>query len=80
VNFLDQFLRKGGRPVPIPALASLSNSDDMVDEALKRLVDDNVSDDSRQSIKTFARTVTNPQERAASIAYLVLASPEYQLI
>jgi hypothetical protein len=43
-------------------------------------VDDKVSPESRESMYAYARTVNDPQERAAAAAYLVLASPEYQLI
>ena len=81
VNFLDAFLyQRNGRPNAVPALANLPTAEAMVDEALKRLVDDNISPDSRESLYAYARTVSNPQERAAAVAYLVLASPEYQLI
>jgi ABC-type dipeptide/oligopeptide/nickel transport system ATPase component len=51
-----------------------------VDEALRRLVDVDISADSRESLYAYAHTLSNPQDRAAAVAYLVLASPEYQLI
>lgn len=80
VNFTDAFLRKGNRPGPVPALAGYANAGDMVNGALDRLVDGNVSEDSRQAITDYAASISNPQDRAAAVAYLVLCSPEYQLI
>ncbi|MBK7330758.1 MAG: DUF1800 family protein [Dehalococcoidia bacterium] len=80
LNFLDTVLFPAGRAAPIPALQGASSPEVLVDETLKRLVDDNISPESRESLYAHARTVTNPQERAAAVAYLVLASPEYQLI
>ncbi|MGE0600238.1 MAG: DUF1800 domain-containing protein [Dehalococcoidia bacterium] len=81
VNFLDASLyARNGRPLAIPVLMQQLTAEATVDEALRRLVDDNISSDARESIYAFARTLTNPQERAAAVAYLVLASPEYQLI
>lgn len=80
VNFTDAFLRKGNRPGPVPALAGYANAGDMVNGALERLVDGNVSEDSRQAITDYAASISNPQDRAAAVAYLVLCSPEYQLI
>ncbi len=81
VNFLDAFLYgRNGRPLAVPALMQQQSAEATVDEALRRLVDDDISSDARESIYAFARTLTNPQERAAAVAYLVLASPEYQLI
>ena len=81
VNFLDAFFYpRGNRPIAVPALINLPTAEAMVDEALRRLVDDNISPESRESIYAYARTLTNPQDRAGAVAYLVLASPEYQLI
>lgn len=80
VNFTDSFLRKGNRPGPIPALAGYTNASDMVNGALDRLVDGNVSTESRQAITDYAASITNAQDRAAAVAYLVLCSPEYQLV
>jgi hypothetical protein len=79
VNFLDSFLFQRNRPIAIPTLANLP-AEAMVDEVLRRLVGDESSPESRESIYAYARTLSNPQERAAAVAYLVLASPEYQLI
>ncbi len=80
INFLDQFLLQRGRPVAIPALAAAPTANDAVDRAVAVLVDDNLAEASRQSLYAYASTITNAQERAAAIAYLVLASPEYQLV
>ncbi len=79
VNFLDAFLFPRGRPLAIPPLATMPTAEAMVDEAVRRLVDDDISPESRASLYAYARTVSDPQERAAAVAYLVLASPEYQL-
>lgn len=81
VNFLDTlFFRRAGGPMPIPAFANAVTAEATVDEALRRLVDDDVSSQARESLYAYARTVGNPRERAAAVAYLVLASPEFQLI
>ena len=81
VNFLDSFLYpRGGRPIPVPALMNQPTAEATVDEALRRLVDEDISADSRESLYAYAHTLSNPQDRAAAVAYLVLASPEYQLI
>jgi uncharacterized protein (DUF1800 family) len=80
VNFVDAFLRPRNRPIQVPALTGLSTPDAVVDAALSRLVDGNVSDASREAITAYARTISNPQDRASAVAYLVLSSPEYQLI
>ena len=80
LNFLDTTLFPAGRAIAIPALTGATSPEALVDEALKRLVDDNITPESRESLYAYARTVTDPQERAAAVAYLVLASPEYQLV
>ncbi|MCL4231526.1 MAG: DUF1800 family protein [Dehalococcoidia bacterium] len=81
VNFLDQFLfGLKGRPVALPALASASTSEDLVDQALAIFVDGNVPAQSRDALYAHARTIADARERAATVTYLVLASPEYQLI
>ncbi|MGB4861840.1 MAG: DUF1800 domain-containing protein, partial [Tepidiformaceae bacterium] len=80
VNFLDSFLFPRNRPMAIPVLATTPTAEAMVDEAVRRLIDDNISPESRETLYTYARTIADPQERAAAVAYLVLASPEYQLI
>ncbi len=79
VNYLDAFLFPRNRPLAIPVLANQPTAEATVDEALRRLVDDDISPESRESLYTYARTVSDPEERAATVAYLVLASPEYQL-
>jgi uncharacterized protein (DUF1800 family) len=80
LNFLDTTLFPRGKAIAVPALQGASAPEALVDGTLKRLVDDNVTPESRESLYTYARTVTDPQERAAAVAYLVLASPEYQLV
>ena len=84
VNFLDQFFFGANRgvvaPPPLPALAGTNTAEELVDRALAIFVDGYVSDGERQSIIDYAKTVNDAQERAATVAYLVLASPEYQLI
>jgi hypothetical protein len=80
LNFLDTTLFPGGRALAIPALSGAPSPEALVDEALHRLVDNNISHESRESLYAYARTVSDRQERAAAVAYLVLASPEYQLI
>lgn len=79
MNYLDSFLFRAGRPTKIPVLAAAATPEAMVDAALDRLVDGNVADANRQAIYDYARGVKNADERAAGVAYLVLASPEYQL-
>lgn len=80
LNFLDTSLFQGGKALAIPVLKSQPTAEAVVDEALRRLVDGNVPAASRAALIAFAQQLTNPDERAASVAYLVLASPEYQLI
>jgi len=80
VNFLDSFLftQRGGAN-PIPALVGAATPEECVDRALARLVDGNVAAGARDALVAYARGITNPQLRAAGVAYLVLGSPEYQL-
>ncbi len=80
VNFLDAFLYPRGRPIAIPALAGEPTAEATVDAALGSLVDDDIAPGSRDSLYAFATTVPAGPERVAAVAYLVLASPEYQLI
>jgi uncharacterized protein (DUF1800 family) len=79
VNFLDAFLFGRGRAA-VTALVRAATPEDMVDAALARLVDSNVPDASREALYSFARGIARAEDRAAGVAYLVLASPEYQLI
>ena len=79
VNFADQLLFPNGRPTKVPALAGASTTEDMVSIALDRLVDGNTSPTSREALTSFAASIKAPDERAATVAYLVLSSPEYQL-
>ncbi|MEP7215240.1 MAG: DUF1800 family protein, partial [Anaerolineaceae bacterium] len=81
VNFLDQFLMgQRGRAQRVPALESAGSTEALVDRTMAIFVDGNVPASSRQSIVDYAKTVSNEQQRAAAVAYLVLASPEYQLV
>jgi hypothetical protein len=83
VNFLDQFFFSANRGFvspALPALADANTAEELVDKALAIFVDGNVTGGARQSIIDYAKTVTDAQARAATVAYLVLASPEYQLI
>ncbi|HXU24416.1 MAG TPA: DUF1800 domain-containing protein [Tepidiformaceae bacterium] len=84
VNFLDQFFFGADRAItetpPLPALAGADTAEELADKALAIFVDGNVSDGARQSIIDYARNIDDAQDRAATVAYLVLASPEYQLI
>lgn len=79
VNFLDSILFPGGEPAEVPALSGDASASELVDDALALLVDGDISDASRTAIHDHARSITDPRERAATVAYLVLASPEYQL-
>ena len=80
LNFLDTSLFPAGKAIAIPALEGAASPEALVDETLKRLVDGDIPPDSRESLYAYARTVSEPRERAASVAYLVLASPQYQLL
>lgn len=81
LNFLDSLLGGSGRNAAvIPALAGLTATDDLVERALQVFLDGNVSDSTRQAITSYADTVVDPNQRAAAVAYLVLATPEYQLV
>ena len=82
-NFLDQFLlapQRGAQQTELPALSGATTADELVERALSIFVDNNISDTARQSITAYASTITDARERASAVAYLVLASPEYQLI
>ncbi len=80
VNFLDQWLFPRGAPLPVPALSNATTPQQTVDLALSKLVDGKMPAESRDAIVSFAATLKSPAERAAAVAYLVLASPEYQLV
>jgi uncharacterized protein (DUF1800 family) len=79
VNYLDSMLF-GRQRVALPALSTASTANETVDAALARLIDDDISGAARQAIYDHAGAIPSPQERAAAVAYLVLASPEYQLV
>lgn len=82
LNYLDQFLGGGaarGRAVAVPALDAVGTPTAALDRALATLLDDDVPVSARQAIYEYAGRLP-AREQAAGIAYLVLASPEYQLI
>jgi uncharacterized protein (DUF1800 family) len=78
-NFVDSVLM-GRRRAELAALDGLASAEDVADTALAILVDGNVPDASRAALHAFARSVSDAPQRAAGIAYLVLCSPEFQLI
>ena len=80
LNFLDNTLFPNGVAAAVPALRGVGSPEALVDEVLKRLLDDNITPESRGALYAYASSLADPQERAAEIAYLVLASPEYQLV
>jgi len=81
LNFLDSLLGGTGKSAAtIPPLAGLTATSDLVERALQIFLDGNVSESTRQAITDHADTVTDPGQRAAAVAYLVLATPEYQLV
>ncbi|MGH2633992.1 MAG: DUF1800 domain-containing protein [Tepidiformaceae bacterium] len=81
LNFLDSLLGGTGKnALVIPAFAGLTATSDLVERALQIFLDGNVSDSTRQAIADHANTITDPQQRAAAVAYLTLATPEYQLV
>ncbi|GIW13945.1 MAG: hypothetical protein KatS3mg062_1384 [Tepidiforma sp.] len=69
----------GGRPAAIPVLEAMGDAEAMVDEALLRLVDGDVPRESRDELVTHASAISDVRERAATVAYLVLCSPQFQL-
>ncbi|MCC6381578.1 MAG: DUF1800 domain-containing protein [Dehalococcoidia bacterium] len=81
LNYVDAFLSAAGRgrATAIPALSRASTPTAAIDRALATLVDDDVSVGARQALYEYASRLP-AGEQAAGIAYLVLASPEYQLI
>lgn len=83
-NFADALLYGPGKQQmkqipPIPALVSSTTPEALVDAALDRLVDGEVEQQTRDALVAHAQTVADPAERAADVAYLVAASPEFQL-
>jgi uncharacterized protein (DUF1800 family) len=80
VNFLDQLLFPRGRPLRIPALAGAATAEEMVKLAVDRLIDGQMAQPGREALTATAAAISSLEERAATVAYLVLASPEYQLI
>jgi len=81
INFLDQFFStRAGSALPIPALSNAATVAEMVSQATAALTDGQLALGSQQAISTYAQTLPTHEEQAAAVAYLTLASPEYQLI
>jgi uncharacterized protein (DUF1800 family) len=79
VNFLDQVLFPRGRGLQIPALAGATSAA-VLDAATARLVDGGVAGSSRDALIAHLDGIRDPAERAATAAYLVASSPQFQLI
>ncbi len=79
LNFLDAFLFPGGRPRRVESLLEKGDAEAMVDEAVDRMIDGVIGTAARGVLVAHAATIRDPVERAATVSYLVLASPEYQL-
>jgi uncharacterized protein (DUF1800 family) len=80
-NVADQVFFPHGQPLAIPVLAEVADSPAaLLDAVLARLVDGQMGDDARASILAHLETIADPTERAATAAYLVACSPEYQLV
>lgn len=80
LNVLDQLLFRNGRAIPLPSLSGLATPAALVDEIANRLTGGALSDAKRREIAAYAGTLRDPAERAATAAYLVGGSPEFQLI
>jgi uncharacterized protein (DUF1800 family) len=81
LNFLDALLFPRGKALPIASLAGVAGTPkDLASAVLDRLLDGNVSDATRDGLSAHLETVKDPTERAATAAYLVAGSPEFQLI
>ena len=72
--------KSGPRRATPTVLSRLTSSEDIAATALSVLVDDYMPDSSREALYAYARSVSDAQQRAAGIAYLVLCSPEFQLV
>jgi hypothetical protein len=79
LNFLDQLLFPRGRPVALPAIRG-GTPEAIVDAVAARLVDGEMATAAREAIVGHVAKVADAAERAATAAYLVAASPEFQLI
>lgn len=67
------------RPLALPALQGTASTEEALDRALDLLVDGVIGPRSREAILAHVRGIANRDERLATIAYLVAASPENQL-
>lgn len=80
VNFMDQFLFQRGKAVAMPSLAAAKSSTELVTSVASRLIDNDLTAAARDSVIAHAETIKDPAERAATVAYLVAGSPEFQLV
>jgi len=80
LNFLDAALFPGGRPRELPLLAGLSDPDELLEVLSYVFLDGELRDSARTVMRAHLQEVSDAHERRATAAYLVLASPEYQLI
>jgi hypothetical protein len=78
-NFIDELLFPRGRPLALPAITA-TGGEGIVDEVTARLVDGNVSVAARDAMAAHVATIGDRAEAVATAAYLVAASPEFQLI
>ena len=79
-NFLDQVFFARGKSTIVPALKNAATPETLVDEAARRLIDSSLPDPSRSALVAHLTTIKDAQERAATAAYLLAGSPEFQLI
>ena len=80
MNFLDQVFFARGKGIAVPALKAATTAEALVDEGARRLIDGNLPEASRASVVAHLNTIKDAQERAATAAYLLAGSPEFQLI
>ncbi len=80
LNFLDAALFPEGRPREVPLLAGRSDPDELLDVLAYVFLDGNLRDAARAVMRDHLREISDPHARRATAAYLVLASPDYQLI
>ena len=80
LNFLDQVFLQRGAPADVPALAGIQGAAELVGRAAELLVDGALGAGAEALIAVHVETRRDARERAATAAYLVAASPEYQLI
>jgi uncharacterized protein (DUF1800 family) len=79
LNFLDQFFFPRGRALALPAIGG-ATAEAAVDAIAARLVDGQLEGARRAAVIEHVATIRDAAERAATAAYLVAGSPEFQLI